>query len=240
MLSPHDSIKFLVLSLGFSIYQLRMSFEFGDSDVFDKIYEHSYWGKGSGGGSSPEATEPYKIFLEDFIRHNKIQSIVDLGCGDWQFSKFLDFGDATYIGIDASKRVITDNQRLFSRPGVSFANLPKDCNKLPAAELLVCKDVLMHLSTKEVQDILAILPNYKYALITNDVPCVSAFGQIILWLRRPFSPVVNREIKTGDYRPLDPTQQPFNLPLKKVFEWQGSNLILGKDCDWRKKTYLHQ
>jgi len=106
-----------------------MSFEFGDPDIFDKIYENSYWGNGSGGGSSPEATQPYKVFLEDFIRQYKIQSIVDLGCGDWQFSKFLDFGGAKYIGIDASKHVIAVNQRLFSRPGVSFANLPSDHNE---------------------------------------------------------------------------------------------------------------
>ena len=98
----------------------------------------------------------------------------------------------------------------------------------------------MHLSTKEVQDILSILPNFKYALITNDIPCASAFGKILLKLRRPFFPAVNREIKTGDYRTLDPNQHPFNLKLKKVFEWKGSNLILGKDCDWIKRTYLHQ
>jgi SAM-dependent methyltransferase len=217
-----------------------MSFEFGDPDVFDKIYEHSYWGKGSGGGSSPEATQPYKVFLEDFIRQHEIKSVVDLGCGDWQFSQFLDFGGATYIGIDASKRVIANNQQAFLRSGVSFVNLPSDCNDIPSADLLVCKDVLMHLSTKEVQDIVSILPNFKYALITNDVPCLSAFGEIILRLRRPFWPVVNREIKTGDYRTLDPTQRPFNLKLKKVFEWTGSNLILGKNCNWKKRTYLHQ
>ena len=217
-----------------------MSFEFGVPDVFDKIYEHSYWGKGSGGGSSPEATQPYKVFLEDFIRQHEIKSVVDLGCGDWQFSQFLDFGGATYIGIDASKRVIANNQQAFSRSGVSFVNLPSDCNDIPSADLLVCKDVLMHLSTQEVQDIVSILPNFKYALITNDIPCLSAFGEIILALRRPFWPVVNREIKTGDYRTLDPTQRPFNLKLKKVFEWTGSNLILGKNCNWKKRTYLHQ
>jgi SAM-dependent methyltransferase len=217
-----------------------MSFEFGDPDIFDKIYENSYWGKGSGGGSSPEATQPYKVFLEDFIRQHDIKSIVDLGCGDWQFSQFLDFGGATYIGIDASKSVIKNNQKSFSRPGVSFADLPKDYNDLPDADLLVCKDVLMHLSTKEVQDILSILPNFKHALITNDIPCASAFEKIILKLRHLFSPVVNKEIKTGDYRTLDPTQHPFNLKLKNAFEWKGSNLILGKDCAWTKRTYLHQ
>jgi SAM-dependent methyltransferase len=216
-----------------------MSLEFGDPDIFDKIYENSYWGKGSGGGSSPEATEPYKIFLENFIRQHDIESIVDLGCGDWQFSQFLDFGSATYFGIDASKNVIANNQRSFSRKGVSFANPPKDYNLLPSADLLACKDVLMHLSTKEIKDILSILPKFKYALITNDIPCVSGFGEILLKLQNLFSPVVNKEIKTGDYRALDPTRHPFNLKLKKVFEWKGSNLILGKDCDWKKRTYLH-
>ena len=217
-----------------------MSFEFGDPDIFDKIYENSYWGNGSGGGSSPEATEPYKIFLEGFIRQHDIKSIVDLGCGDWQFSQFLDFCSATYFGIDASKNVIANNQRSFSRPGVSFANLPESYSKLPSADLLVCKDVLMHLDTKKVQDILSILPSFKYALITNDIPCVSAFREILHRMRRPFSPVNNQEIKTGDYRTLDPTQQPFNLKLKKVFEWKGNNLILGKNCGWKKRTYLHQ
>lgn len=217
-----------------------MSFEFGDPDIFDKIYENSYWGNGSGGGSSPEATEPYKIFLEGFIRQHDIKSIVDLGCGDWQFSQFLDFGSATYFGIDASKNVIANNQRSFSRPGVSFANLPESYSKLPSADLLVCKDVLMHLDTKKVQDILSILPSFKYALITNDISCVSAFREILHRMRRPFSPVNNKEIKTGDYRTLDPTQQPFNLKLKKVFEWKGNNLILGKNCGWKKRTYLHQ
>lgn len=217
-----------------------MSLKFGDPDIFDKIYENSYWGKGSGGGSSPEATQPYKVFLEDFIRQYNIKSIVDLGCGDWQFSQFLDFSSATYIGIDASKNVIKNNQQSFSRPGVSFDNLPGDYKELPSADLLICKDVLMHLSTEGVRDILSILPNFKYALITNDIPCVSAFGEILLKLRYPFFPVNNKEIKTGDYRTLDPTQRPYNLKLKKVFEWKGSTLILGKDYKWAKRTYLHQ
>ena len=230
----------LVLDTEFRIYTHSMSFEFGDPDIFDKIYESSYWGKGSGGGSSPDATQPYKAFLEDFIRQNDIKSVVDLGCGDWQFSQFLDFGNATYIGIDASKSVIANNQQSFSRPGVSFLNLPKKYNELPPADLLVCKDVLMHLSTKGVQNILSILPSFKYALIANDIPCQSTFEKIPMKSRLPLPPVVNREIKTGDYRTLDPTQHPFNLELKKVFEWKGSNLILGKECAWTKRTYLHQ
>jgi hypothetical protein len=32
----------------------------------------------------------------------------------------------------------------------------------------------------------------------------------------------------------------FAVNPKKVFEWKGSNLILGKDCGWTKRTYLHR
>ena len=65
-----------------------MSFEFGDPDIFDKIYENSYWGKGSGGGSSPEATQPYKVFLEDFIRQNILNQSLTLVAATGSFPNF--------------------------------------------------------------------------------------------------------------------------------------------------------
>ena len=88
--------------------------KFGKLEIFDEIYSESYWGNGSGGGSSPEETRPYKKFLENFINEFNITSIVDLGCGDWQFSQFINFGEAEYLGIDAAKTVIKSNSSKFS------------------------------------------------------------------------------------------------------------------------------
>ena len=90
-----------------------MEKEFGNLEVFDKIYSQSYWGNGSGGGSSLEAAKPYKKFLENFINEFNISSIVDLGCGDWQFSQFINFGEVKYLGIDAAKTIINSNFKIF-------------------------------------------------------------------------------------------------------------------------------
>ena len=226
--------------------------EFGTLEVFDQIYLTSYWGKGSGKGSSLKETEPYCLFLEDFINKHNIESIVDLGCGDWQFSKFLDFGKATYIGVDASKYIIDINKNKFSSNKVSFMHLPEDYLKIPPSDLLICKDVLQHLNNEEIEKIIRILPNYKYALITNDNINISfIFRVIINKILRPFSTPINKDIKIGDYRPIDLNRLPFGMHFKKVFEWKLNpytldqnnslkSLILRLDSSWKKITYLYE
>ncbi|MBI4414995.1 MAG: SAM-dependent methyltransferase, partial [Candidatus Kerfeldbacteria bacterium] len=53
--------------------------------IFEKIYKDKVWYKGSGSGSLPENTTTYRDFLQKYIKQNNIKSILDLGCGDWQF-----------------------------------------------------------------------------------------------------------------------------------------------------------
>ena len=52
------------------------------------IFEHEYnvrrWGQGSGIGSLPERNIEYRVFLERFIEINNVQSVVDLGCGQYR------------------------------------------------------------------------------------------------------------------------------------------------------------
>ena len=61
---------------------------------FTNIYEKELWGrgKGSGAGSRPKFNAPYISFLENFLRDNNIKSVIDFGCGDWQFSQYIDWG----------------------------------------------------------------------------------------------------------------------------------------------------
>jgi SAM-dependent methyltransferase len=224
--------------------------KFGDLSVFDEIYATSYWGNGSGGGSSLDATIPYKNFLENFVRSRAIKSVVDLGCGDWQFSQFVDFADATYNGFDVAKSVIDENRKKYSSQKIEFSLL-QDYSNLPSADLFICKDVLQHLSTEEILKVLGVLPNYKYALITNDIVNMSKIGKFLWKIKNPSSePLINRDIKTGDYRTLDPTLQPFFLKASVAFQWKVNklgfrdrfrkhNLIYGVDCECKKRTYLY-
>jgi hypothetical protein len=63
--------------------------------VFEDIYRHAKWGTNdsgtgnSGTGSTLHATLLYRTFLQQFLKDNDIRSVVDAGCGDWEFSQTL-------------------------------------------------------------------------------------------------------------------------------------------------------
>lgn len=59
--------------------------------LFDVVYETNMWGFGSGSGSLERVTGGYVAFLQEFFKSHNIKSIADAGCGDWQFSKNLNF-----------------------------------------------------------------------------------------------------------------------------------------------------
>jgi hypothetical protein len=53
---------------------------------FRTIYRRRIWQVGSGHGSRVKNTVEYRALLESFLREHRIRSVVDVGCGDWQFS----------------------------------------------------------------------------------------------------------------------------------------------------------
>jgi hypothetical protein len=55
--------------------------------IFTEIYNKNLWNGGSGPGSNPENILTYITFLQKFLHSNNITSILDLGCGDWQYMK---------------------------------------------------------------------------------------------------------------------------------------------------------
>jgi SAM-dependent methyltransferase len=206
---------------------------FGNLSVFDEIYDEGFWANGSGGGSALEACRPYMEFLQQFLDENNIQSLVDLGCGDWQFSQHLDFSVINYFGIDASRIIIEANQRKFQSDNVQFDVL-RSYEDLPSADLLICKQVLQHLNPKEVEAIIAIaFPKYKHLLITNSMPPYSTLGRLFLRLKQK-GRIINREIQTGDFTFLDITKPPYSIHGVKALTWwtdgpQGQAAASGSD-----------
>lgn len=184
--------------------------------IFTNLYATGAWGKNeeglgtSGPDSKLENSQPYIKFLQEFIHMNDIKSVVDAGCGDWSFSKAIDWREATYIGIDVVKPVIERNQTTFSSPNISFIHADIIDIELPAADLLICKDVLQYLSNSEIQQFLKRIGKYKYCLITNDT--------------RPNSTnQPTRNIVCGDHRRLDLTCPPFNVEGSKIFSYAAGD-----------------
>jgi SAM-dependent methyltransferase len=173
--------------------------------AFSKIYAENVWGKGSGIGSEPAQTVEYVRMLQAFLAEHRIQSVVDFGCGDWQFSRLIDWRGIRYHGFDIVPSVVAANQQAFAAENISF-HLAAPGARLPAADLVLCKDVLQHLPVGEVRRHLAMFKQlYKHILITNDI-----FPEHNL----------NCDIEPGQCRPLRLDLPPFDEKLEERLRWE--------------------
>jgi len=197
-------------------------------DVFSDIYNRGEWGVDesgqgtSGDGSTAENTKLYRFFLQDFLNAKQIKTVVDFGCGDWEFSQLIDWTDINYIGIDVVKSVIDQNQARFGSDNISFIHADALSLDLPPADLLLCKDVLQHLPFSMIHEFLVQTPKFKHCLITN---CVDAHSLTCN----------NINIPEGHYRMLDLTKRPFHVSGLKLFTY----LNPGKDLTAKQVLYIY-
>jgi 2-polyprenyl-3-methyl-5-hydroxy-6-metoxy-1,4-benzoquinol methylase len=175
-----------------------------NAEVFSKIYKEDLWHGGSGAGSKLENIKEYVDILQKYIDKPEVKTVLDLGCGDWQFSKFLDLSSVSYLGVDVVESVIESNSTSYSASNIKFISRDITTYEVPKADLIICKDVLQHLCNKDVVNILVkIITSSKFSLITND-----------------FNPdnTENKDIDNGNYRCLDLTLSPFYLDVVTVLE----------------------
>jgi len=175
-----------------------------NAEVFSKIYKEDLWHGGSGAGSKLENVKEYVEILQKYIDKPEVKTVLDLGCGDWQFSKFLDLSSVSYLGVDVVESVIESNSTSYSASNIKFISRDITTYEVPKADLIICKDVLQHLCNKDVITILVkIITSSKFSLITND-----------------FKPenTENKDIDNGDYRCLDLTLSPFYLDVVTILE----------------------
>lgn len=151
-------------------------------DTFTRIYEKCEWGRDKNGygtsgiASAPKNAQKYVLFLQRFLKKNQIKSVVDLGCGDWELGKHIDWTGIDYRGYDVVQKVIENNQIKYSSPSITFHHADATKENIPSADLLICKDVLQHLSISQIHTILQQFKKYKYCVITNDVEEVPEWG----------------------------------------------------------------
>jgi len=177
--------------------------------VFTNIYKYGGWGLNeegegfSGNGSTLPNSAYYMVFLKQFIKANNIKSVVDAGCGDWTFSKEMDWSGVNYLGVDTVKSVIEKNIQKYETDKIHFQHLDMLIYELPAADLLICKDVLMHLSNRDIISFLKSTKKFKHCLFTNNAGYENE----------------NRDINRGEFRPLDLTGAPFYFSGLKIFTY---------------------
>ena len=175
-------------------------------DRFVEIYANNEWETGSGEGSLGVQTKGYRKFLQNFLEQKKIASVVDMGCGDWQFSQYISWEGISYLGYDVVPEITSSNIEKYSKHNISFTLYSGNPDELPKSDLLIAKDVLQHLPNRTVLDFLPYLSKYKYALLTN---CTNPKNRSL----------VNDNIQIGDFRYIDLRLPPFRLDATQVYSF---------------------
>jgi SAM-dependent methyltransferase len=125
------------------------------TEVFENIYQNKTWVSKhknptslSGPGSFVGRTKEYHVFLNEFIKKHKIQSVVDYGCGDCGVYDGFDLNNLNYFGIDVSRTAIELAQKKY--PTKQF--LCTETLDIPVGDLLIVKDVFGHWSGEKSTD----------------------------------------------------------------------------------------
>jgi SAM-dependent methyltransferase len=194
----------LVVALAISYFAIdAVNRQASLTDTFNRIYADGTWGKDvtgkgtSGSGSTLEITREYRAYVEDFIKKHAVKSVVDAGCGDWTFSSAVNWGDASYLGVDIASDVIEAVRKKHEKGKIRFqvGDITQD---LPAADLLISKDVLQHLSNELVQRFIKNnlrKGKYRWVILTNDRGGSSQ----------------NLDVQPGGYRTIDLAAPPFEV-----------------------------
>lgn len=186
------------------------------SNPFDEIYSKNKWtGGGSGYGSSPSFTRPYREWLANFLQSVRpgasVLKVIDFGCGDWQSSKLIDWSGSQYLGYDVVAAVVQRNQHLYAQDHIQFRLVQVDFSDIHdfVADVLIVKDVLQHWPLATVQQFLRLPWQVEHALFINDTACPDR------------AKVLNADCGLGGYQLRDLTLEPFNLPVRNVLSWES-------------------
>ncbi|MFI1771897.1 class I SAM-dependent methyltransferase [Thalassobellus citreus] len=183
-------------------------------DVMNQIYDMHLWGGEefdfySGAGShNPEIINPYLKVITAFLKsHNNDLVVCDLGCGDFNIGKYLTKHSKKYIAIDIVENLIERNKTIFKEENLEFYCLDIVKDELPHGDCIILRQVLQHLSNKEIEEVAKKLTAYKYIILTEHIP----FGN--------FTP--NKDIISGQGIRLKQNsgvnilEAPFNLKIKE-------------------------
>jgi hypothetical protein len=122
--------------------------------------------------------------------------MLDIPCGDFAWMRHVDIGAAKYIGADIIRELILSHERLHTTNNRRFAVLDIVADELPQADLILCRDCLVH---------------FSYRLIRKAVRNIGC-SQATYLLTTTFPEHSNSDIVTGNWRPLNLCRPPFDFP----------------------------
>lgn len=194
-----------------------------NTEIFSHIYQNSIWGKGSdkffSGAGSHHAhyTLPYIAAINKWASQfaNKL-SVTDLGCGDFSIGQKIRHNFSQYTACDCVPELVEHNQNTF--PDITFLCLDASQQPIPAADVIIIRQVLQHLSNKDIHAIINnVVGKFSYAIITEHMYTSS---------NKP-----NQDIETSNWTRhqigshVDLSSAPFNWHFPKEIIDDSHNLL---------------
>jgi glycosyltransferase involved in cell wall biosynthesis/SAM-dependent methyltransferase len=169
-------------------------------EVFGDIYRRNLWGSTesvSGPGSTRARGADFTPDLVALLRKLESRTLLDAPCGDFNWIAEAAGSVERYVGIDVVPELIEHNLRHHLTDRRSFARADITRDDLPAADVILCRDCLVHFS---IQDVWSTLANFRrsgarYLLTTT-------------FIERD----TNGSIRTGSWQPLNLQAAPFDFP----------------------------
>lgn len=170
--------------------------------IFTGMYRRNSWGSPesvSGEGSDLVQTRVVRQALARLTSELRIKTLLDAACGDFNWLQHVRMDLTEYIGVDIVPPLIEANTRRYGNGTTRFAVLDICTAALPAVDLILCRDCLVHLP---LPDAVAVVANFvrsgsRYLLATTYPGLVRKNKRVLI---------------TGNWRPLDLQLPPFSMP----------------------------
>ena len=167
------------------------------AQVFSRIHETNLWGAAesvSGHGSELDATARLREMLPELMSELGVRTLLDIPCGDFHWLSRVELPVERYVGADIVEAVVEANREKYGR---EFVRLDLCRDELPPADLVLCRDCLVHL---------------PFELISRAVESLKKSGSTWLLTTHFLECEENVDIETGDWRMLNFELAPFGWP----------------------------
>lgn len=176
--------------------------------VFSEIYHKNLWQDSesvSGRGSTLARAATIMVELPSLLNELHAATLLDAPCGDCNWMRHTKLGAVKYVGADVVPELVARNRRLYGGEGRTFVVLDMTKDTLPAADAILCRDCLIHLSFARIH---AAVANFKKS------------GAKHLLCTTHTSVRENTDCPDGGWRSVNLQSPPFNFPppLKLIVE----------------------
>lgn len=178
------------------------------ADTFARIHAMNLWGaetSRSGLGSESGATRHLEQAVPALLRDIGASTLLDVPCGDFAWLSRVDLRGIDYTGADIVQALVSRNEARYGGPARRFLRLDLTRDALPTADVVLCRDCLVHLS---------------FAHIALAIERIRDSGSRYLLTTTFTGHDANADIQDGDWRLLNLERAPFHLPppLRQIVE----------------------